>query len=120
MTLTLLLTLAGTIGGARVADSSHYVVWNHGRPAGEMHVVRDADSVAVAFHYVDRNRGPRVYSRYRFGAGGTLIGIETRALLPDGRTGNPSIPLESLRGSSGSAVATRARPCASSRPSSSS
>jgi imidazolonepropionase-like amidohydrolase len=101
MTLTLLITLAGTIGGTPVADSSHFVVWNHGRPAGEMRVVRDADSVAVAFHYVDRNRGPRVYSRYRVGSGGTLVGIETRALLPDGRTGNVNEWFE-LRGDSAS------------------
>jgi imidazolonepropionase-like amidohydrolase len=86
VTLTLLLTFAGAIGFAPVADSSLFVVVNHGRPAGEMRIVRDADSVTVRFNYVDRNRGPRVYTRYRF-ASGNVIGMEVRAYLPDGRTG---------------------------------
>lgn len=52
------------------ADSLAYIVVNHGREAGAMQVVAGADSVVVRFHYVDRNRGPRVEERFQFGASG--------------------------------------------------
>ena len=39
---------------------AQYVVLNHGRPAGDMRVTRDADSVIMRFIYQDRQRGPRV------------------------------------------------------------
>ncbi|MEX2177707.1 MAG: amidohydrolase family protein [Gemmatimonadaceae bacterium] len=47
------------------ADTTSYVVLNHGRPAGEMLVVTAGDSVIVKYHHVDRQRGPRVETRYR-------------------------------------------------------
>ena len=55
--LALALVLA-----APAPDSTHYIVLNHGRPAGEMHVVSAGDSVVVRFRYQDRQRGPRVSS----------------------------------------------------------
>src|SRR5688500_10963383 len=36
------------------ADTTRYVVLNHGRPAGQMTVVRDGDSVIVHYRHVDR------------------------------------------------------------------
>ena len=47
------------------ADTTSYVVLNHGRPAGEMLVISAADSVVVKYHHYDRQRGPRSETRYR-------------------------------------------------------
>jgi hypothetical protein len=47
------------------ADSTHYIVLNHGRPAGEMHIVSAGDTTIVRFRYQDRQRGPRIETRYR-------------------------------------------------------
>ena len=69
-----------TLALALAADTISYPVLNHGRPAGEMRVVRDADSVVVTYSHVDRNRGRWVQSRYTFGAGGALIGGESRPM----------------------------------------
>ena len=55
-------------------DSLDYVVWNHGRRAGEMRVVRTDDSVAVHYLHVDRQRGPRVESYYRMRDGRPVRG----------------------------------------------
>lgn len=49
-------------------DSLDYLVWNHGRRAGEMQIVRTTgaseDSVAVRYFHIDRQRGPRVEGFY--------------------------------------------------------
>ncbi len=58
------------------ADSVSYVVLNHGRPAGEMHLITRGDTVTVRYHHVDRNRGPRVETRYQI-RNGSVEGGET-------------------------------------------
>jgi hypothetical protein len=50
-------------------DSLDFVVWNHGRRAGEMQVVTTGDSVAVHYLHVDRQRGPRIEGFYRLREG---------------------------------------------------
>jgi hypothetical protein len=49
-------------------DSLDYIVWNHGRRAGAMQLVRTSgssgDSVAVRYFHIDRQRGPKVESIY--------------------------------------------------------
>jgi hypothetical protein len=55
-----------------LADSTAYVVLNHGRPAGEMTVVARGDSVLVGYRHVDRNRGVRGEWRYRVSNGAVL------------------------------------------------
>jgi hypothetical protein len=59
---------------------AQYVVLNHGRPAGDMRVTRDADSVVVRFIYQDRQRGPRVETRYWLAPDGGLARMESRNL----------------------------------------
>ncbi|HYC51800.1 MAG TPA: amidohydrolase family protein [Gemmatimonadaceae bacterium] len=58
------------------ADTTSYVVLNHGRPAGEMLVIGAGDSVVVKYHHYDRQRGPRSETRYRM-RNGVVIGGET-------------------------------------------
>jgi imidazolonepropionase-like amidohydrolase len=76
MSLLLALALA--------ADTLTYPVMNHGRPAGEMRVVRDADSVVVTYAHIDRNRGRWVQNRYTIGADGTPVAAESRPMTRDG------------------------------------
>ena len=42
------------------ADTTRYVVLNHGRDAGAMVVIRKGESTFVSYNYIDRNRGSRV------------------------------------------------------------
>ena len=81
-----LLALA-LVASQWTTDSTNYIVLNHGRPAGEMRVVSAGDSVVVRFQYQDRQRGPRIESRYWIGAGGRVKATETRGLSPDGTLG---------------------------------
>lgn len=77
------LVVAATLGVA--TDTSDYVVLNHGRPAGEMLVIRGDDSVTVHYRHVDRNRGNRFVARYRLGRDGTVHAAEVRSVgLYDG------------------------------------
>jgi hypothetical protein len=69
------------------ADSTHYIVLNHGRPAGEMHVSTTADSIVVRYRYQDRQRGPRFETLYRLGANRRILGMETRSVTPEGTLG---------------------------------
>jgi imidazolonepropionase-like amidohydrolase len=82
-------------------DSARYVVLNHGRPAGEMIVASAGDSTTVRYWYVDRNRGPRSVARYRFGAQGEVLAVETRGLGADfrvtGVTGGFEVQGDSVR-----------------------
>jgi imidazolonepropionase-like amidohydrolase len=55
-------------------DTSRYVVLNHGREAGEMLVFSTADSVVVKYHHYDRQRGPRIETRYRVVDGVPVFG----------------------------------------------
>ncbi len=62
------------------SDTTRYVVLNHGRAAGEMMVAAAGDSAAVRYVYQDRQRGPRMQVRYRFGADGTVLVREAAGL----------------------------------------
>lgn len=57
--------LAALLALAVAADTTSYVVLNHGRPAGEMLVVTRADTTVVTYHHYDRQRGNRSEARYR-------------------------------------------------------
>ena len=91
---------------ASAADSTHYVVLNHGRPAGEMHIVAAGDSVVVRFRYQDRQRGPRIETLYRSGGSGRLVAMETRSVTPEGTLG-PVTQRVDFRGDSVTSVAGR-------------
>ncbi|MEO7965162.1 MAG: hypothetical protein ABIT38_14750, partial [Gemmatimonadaceae bacterium] len=65
---------------ASAQDTTTYVVWNHGRTAGEMRVVAASDSAVVRFRYQDRQRGPRLETHYRFDTNGRLASLEVRGL----------------------------------------
>ena len=60
---------------------------NHGRDAGDLTVRRSADSLVVRYVFTDRQRGTRIESRYRLGAGGRILGGESRTVLADGSVG---------------------------------
>ncbi len=64
-------------------DTASYVVWNHGRTAGEMSVVAAGDSAVVRFRYQDRQRGPRLETRYSFDAAGRVTSLSVRGLGAD-------------------------------------
>lgn len=76
MSLLLALALA--------ADTLTYPVMNHGRPAGEMRVVREADSLVISYSHIDRNRGRWVQNRYTLGADGSVVAAESRPMTRDG------------------------------------
>ena len=69
------------------ADSTHFIVLNHGRPAGEMHVSATPDSVVVRFRYQDRQRGPRFETLYKLGPNRRVLALETRSVTPEGTLG---------------------------------
>ena len=71
-----------------VADSSYYIVLNHGRAAGELVVRTRGDTVIMRYHHVDRNRGPRIETRYVIHSGVVLSG-ETWTLPLYGPEPNP-------------------------------
>jgi hypothetical protein len=75
-------------------DTTRYPVYNHGRVAGEMTVIRDGSSVVVRYIYTDRNRGGRTEGRYRLSPAGDLIGLEVRQIGPDGVAGQPMMTYE--------------------------
>ena len=80
LTALLLPALASAQGAA---DTTSYVVWNHGRAAGEMRVIALGDSAVVRYRYQDRQRGPRNETRYRFGTGGRVEAVTMRGLNAD-------------------------------------
>jgi imidazolonepropionase-like amidohydrolase len=93
-----------------------YPVYNHDRPAGSMVVSRPAngDSVRVRWIFTDRNRGVRLDVRYHL-RGDSVVGIESRPVLPDGSAGDPTTRLEIVgdsvrRWSPGAPSATKAEP----------
>ncbi|MCC6928375.1 MAG: amidohydrolase family protein [Gemmatimonadaceae bacterium] len=71
-------------------DSLDFIVWNHGRRAGEMQIVRTSgvpgapsaygtspsadESVAVRYLHIDRQRGPRIEATYRLRDGRPVWG----------------------------------------------
>ena len=82
MVAMLLALTAGATG--QLADTTRYVVLNHGRPAGEMTVARAADSVVVRYQHIDRNRGRWLVNVYRLREG-RVVGAESRPMTRDGR-----------------------------------
>jgi imidazolonepropionase-like amidohydrolase len=61
-------------------DTTHYVVLNHGRVAGDMIVVVDGQSTVARYQYVDRGLPTRITASYRFSAQGSLRSAEYRRL----------------------------------------
>ncbi len=87
---------AASIGAS---DTTSYVVLNHGRRAGDMVIVSQGDSTIVRWIFVDRNRGTRVESRYRFGSDKHLVSADSRGIAPDGHATDPVEAFE-VRGDS--------------------
>lgn len=56
------------------ADTTSFVVLNHGRPAGEMLVVGSGDTTVVRYHHYDRQRGSRSEARYVMRDGALVAG----------------------------------------------
>lgn len=71
------------------ADSTRWIVSNHGREAGDLVVTTRGDSVIVRWVFTDRNRGTRLETRYRL-SNGQLVAGEARPVLPDGTAGAPT------------------------------
>ena len=88
---TLVAAAAATI---TASDSSSYVVLNHGRRAGDMVIVSAGDSTVVRWIYVDRNRGTRIETRYRFGADKRLISSDVRQIAANGQALEPNAAFE--------------------------
>jgi len=80
-------------------DSTSYVVLNHGRRAGDMTIVSQADSTVVRWIFTDRNRGTRLETRYRYNAKKQIIGGDVRAIAPNGVAG-PATQAFDVRGDS--------------------
>ncbi|MEP7383382.1 MAG: amidohydrolase family protein [Gemmatimonadota bacterium] len=70
--VSLFLLLGAAQAPAR--DSLDFIVWNHGRRAGEMQLVTTGDSVRVHYLHVDRQRGPRIEGYYRLSGGRPVWG----------------------------------------------
>src|SRR5206468_6250801 len=91
MIASLFLVAAAATGIA--ADSVVYPVLNHDRPAGTMVVTRKGDSVRVRYIFTDRNRGTRIEMREVL-RGNAVISLESRPVLADDRSGEPTIRTE--------------------------
>ncbi len=90
---SLLLTLLTAL--TMRADSTYYVVLNHGRPAGEMTVVHTGDSVIVRYRLVDRNRGIKATSHYVYSGGIEQQGDARMTALDDTPFG-PGVRFETI------------------------
>ena len=93
------LALAALAPATSGTDSTSYLVLNHGRPAGEMRVVKSGDSVRVSYSYIDRNRGQRVESRYRLSTAGELLFGEGQSYSIDGQPQGPADRFELVKDS---------------------
>ena len=87
------LFLTATAATLIAADSVVYPVLNHDRPAGTMVVTRNGDSVRVRYIFTDRNRGTRLEMREVF-RGDAVVSLESRPVLADERSGDPTIRIE--------------------------
>jgi len=87
------LFLAAATATAVAADSIVYPVLNHDRPAGTMVVTRNGDSVRVRYIFTDRNRGTRLEMREVF-RGDAIVSMESRPVLADERSGDPTIRID--------------------------
>ncbi|MBI2408161.1 MAG: amidohydrolase family protein [Gemmatimonadetes bacterium] len=90
----MLLPILALAGLLLPADTSRWIVSNHGREAGDLVVVRTADSAVVRWVFTDRNRGTRVELRYRLNAKGEPERGEQRPVLADGTAGAPTDAFE--------------------------
>lgn len=86
----MLLPLLALAASATATDTTRWIVSNHGREAGDLVVVRTADSAIVRWVFTDRNRGTRVEMRYQLNAKGDLVRGERRPVLMDGTAGAPT------------------------------
>jgi len=86
----MLLPLLALAASAVAADTTRWIVSNHGREAGDLVVVRTADSAIVRWVFTDRNRGTRVEMRYQLNDRGDLVRGEQRPVLMDGAAGAPT------------------------------
>jgi imidazolonepropionase-like amidohydrolase len=84
------LSLAAAAASIAAADTSTYVVLNHGRRAGDLVIVTAGDSTVARWIFVDRNRGTRLEMRYRLGAGKRLVSADMRPIGPSGQAGEPT------------------------------
>ncbi|MBK8247815.1 MAG: amidohydrolase family protein [Gemmatimonadetes bacterium] len=84
------VTLAALLLATAAADSTRWVVTNHGRPAGELVATTRGDSLIVRFVFRDRNRGTRIETRYRRSPAGALMSGESRPILGAGDVGSPT------------------------------
>jgi hypothetical protein len=91
--------VAAAVATIAASDSSSYVVLNHGRRAGDMVIVSAGDSTVVRFIFVDRNRGTRIETRYRFGADKHLVSSDVRPIAANGQALEPNAAFE-IRGDS--------------------
>ncbi|MCX5762307.1 MAG: amidohydrolase family protein [Gemmatimonadetes bacterium] len=90
----MLLPLLALVGSAFTADTTRWIVSNHGREAGDLVVVTTTDSTVVRWIFTDRNRGTRLEARYGRGATGDLVRGELRPVLADGAAGDPTDAFE--------------------------
>src|SRR3954464_14513719 len=81
------------LAAAVAADSVVYPVLNHDRPAGTMVVTRNGDSVRVRYMFTDRNRGTRIEMREVL-RGDAVVSLESRPVLADERSGDPTVRLD--------------------------
>ena len=96
-------------------DTTRYLVLNHGRPAGDMVIVRDGERVEVKYGHIDRNRGRWVTSRYRITPDGRVIAGEAQSFNIEGNPQGPADRFEivgdsvryTMRGESRTAVLPR-------------
>lgn len=86
----MLLPALALAAAALAADTTRWIVSNHGREAGDLVLVRSADSATVRWVFTDRNRGTRLEMRYKLGARGELASGEQRPVLADGTAGAPT------------------------------
>ncbi|MHB1095718.1 MAG: amidohydrolase family protein [Gemmatimonadaceae bacterium] len=86
----MLLPLLALAASVVVTDTTRWIVSNHGREAGDLVVVRTADSAVVRWVFTDRNRGTRMEMRYQLNARGELVRGEQRPVLMDGTAGAPT------------------------------
>lgn len=85
----LLPLLAFAAAAALPADSTTWVVDNHGRRAGDLVVVTRGDTTVARWVFTDRNRGTRVETRHVTRDGRWVAG-EARPVLADGTAGDPT------------------------------
>src|SRR6476620_8317496 len=100
------LFLAAAAATSVAADSIVYPVLNHDRPAGTMVVTRNGDSVRVRYIFTDRNRGTRIEMREVFRKD-AVVSLESRPVLADDRSGDPTIRIEMFADSIGQTTPAR-------------